>query len=1030
MTFRFKVFAIIVAIMFMVVVTIIGCSMFFIRQGIEQTIRDNIVVIRDIANQLVTGEINLLISEATSVSNRLKNAPNSAWPRILKEETDRHPTFKSITVFARNGLIVSAYGQPQTPRDLFFGEYSKRAFNGESVISTTRKDPSGELVFHICVPVANMVMSVTISGWRFTNLLESYKLWKTGTIHILDGEGTVIANTRRYMVANRYNCLWDSSQSKEILSFQAYVRRMIKYPDGFGRFYMEGVERLGVFARVDSGAVNWILGVSSPISESPAAHLNKGMMVMTLLFMGLGSILAFLASSFVDKQFRTIEEQYTKVAELSAMAQSASEAKTAFLATMSHEMRTPLNAVIGFSELMIHGHTDEEDKEESLHKIHAAGMTLLGIVNDILDITKIEAGKFELIPVDYDLASLINDTVTVNLIRIGEKPIEFGLELDKNLPSRLFGDELRIKQIVNNLLSNAFKYTMEGKVDLSVTGARGSADDFYLSVSVSDTGMGIKPEDLKKLFSEYSQLDAKSNRAIEGTGLGLAITRQLVEMMDGKIEVESEYGHGSTFKFTIKQTFVTEVPIGARIVQNLENLDLHLNHQLGPDMAFTPLPYAKVLVVDDVKANLDVARGMLKPYGMQVDCVTSGQMAIDLIREEKVRYNAVFMDHMMPGMDGIETTQKIRTEIDSDYAREIPVIALTANAIVGNEKMFLDNGFQAFLSKPIEMKRMDLVLKHFVRNKAQEQEFLKQLESEESEIENIVSSAMTPEKKAAAKAAAAEAASAEAPKSLPQTLSLAALEELVKESAQFAKKGKVELDLSQSTFIPDLGGMISAVAAGEKGFDLAELSLKPSDRSSSAGRQSSVSPRNIEGLDYQEGLKRFSGDREVYKEVIKSYTQSVAELLEQLTSPDESNIKSYIIAIHGVKSSSYGICAKNVGKMAEELEHRAAEGDLDFVRSNNGAFLSAVLALSNSLNEALSASDAQDTRPVKDEPDPAILSRLKNACASYDMDGVDQALAELDSYLYANEPSLTAWIRERVEQMDFQEILERLSMVA
>jgi signal transduction histidine kinase/FixJ family two-component response regulator len=1058
----------------MVVVTIIGCCMFFIREGLEKTVEDNIAVVRDIANQLVTSEVNLLVSQTGAVASRLRTAPTDTWNRILQHETEAYPVFKSITIFGRNGMIVSTFGQPQTPAELFFGDYVRRAFNGESVITTTRMDPSGELVFHILAPVADAVMSVAVSGLHFTELIEGHHLWKTGSIFLLDAEGTIIANTRRYMVLSRYNSLWDSSQSKANLSTQAFVRRMFRYPTGFGKFTLEGVERLGTFSHVAASHVDWLIGVSSPISESPAAKLDTGIGIMTILFLGLGALLAGWASGFVDRQFKIIEEQYSKVTELSNETRRASDTKTTFLATMSHEMRTPLNAIIGFSELMIHGHTDEADKEGSLHKIHTSGMILLGIVNDILDITKIEAGKFELVPVDYDLASLINDTVTVNLIRIGEKPIEFGLELDKTLPSRLFGDELRIKQIFNNLLSNAFKYTMEGKVDMAVSGHRGPGEDFFLTFTVADTGIGIKPEDLAKLFSEYSQLDTRSNRKIEGTGLGLAITKQLVDLMDGSIEVTSVYGGGSTFKTTLKQKFITEVPIGERVVRNLENLELTRGHQLSPDMSITTLPYARVLVVDDVKTNLDVAKGMLKPYGMQIDCVTSGQRAFELIRDGKPRYNAVFMDHMMPGMDGIETTRKIREEIDTDYARDIPVIALTANAIVGNNKLFLENGFQAFLSKPIDMKRMDVVLKQFVRDKEQEKAFLEKLAAEEAEMQNIVDSSMPRGSNGKTKKVAPPPV---VPRPPERALTIEDLDELILESSMLGA-GKSEAMDGQGGFAPlaeqrggnghdaSGGGNGRDASGGGNGHDASRggrghdasygnaVSLGGNGRAGANGSDGggngggravpdeappgSGNPLmpdgktliQIDGLDVEEGLRRFSGDQEVYLGVIRSYAQSVAELFDQLTEPDYADLKSYIISIHGLKSSSYGICAKPVGELAEALEHKAAAGDLDFVRERNPDFLTSVRRLADSLSGLLTASEALDDRPVREAPDPEILERLKNACSTYDMDGVDKALADLGEFNYSADPDFSAWIKGRVDQMDFQEIVDRLSPAA
>ena len=396
-------------------------------------------------------------------------------------------------------------------------------------------------------------------------------------------------------------------------------------------------------------------------------------------------------------------------------AKDANQAKSDFLARMSHEMRTPLNAIIGLSDLTLGKEDLDEVSIANLEKINNAGLTLLGTVNDVLDISKIEAGKFELSPIEYDTPSLINDTVSQNILRIGEKSIQFVLTIAEDLPTRLYGDELRIKQIFSNLLSNAFKYTKAGMVELGVHCAR-DGDDVWMTAIVRDTGIGIKPTDMQTLFEAYNQVDSAANRAIEGTGLGLQITRRMVEMMDGAVTVESEYGKGSTFTVRLRQKFVTDATIGPDIARNLMNFH-YADFKRRGNLQCTRigLPYARVLVVDDVATNLDVARGLMKPYEMQIDCVTSGQEAIEAIRREIVRYNAVFMDHMMPGMDGIEATRRIRA-LGSEYAKTIPIIALTANAIVGNEEKFLDMGFQAFIPKPIEIARLDAVIDSWIRD--------------------------------------------------------------------------------------------------------------------------------------------------------------------------------------------------------------------------------------------------------------------------------------------------------------------------
>lgn len=422
------------------------------------------------------------------------------------------------------------------------------------------------------------------------------------------------------------------------------------------------------------------------------------------------------------KMMAEIEERDCLLQAALEEARKANNAKSDFLASMSHEMRTPLNAIIGLSEIALDNKSLDRESHSNLEKIFNSGSTLLSIVNDILDISKIQSGKFVILPHNYDVPSMINDSALQNVLRIGSKPVRFILDIGEAMPARLYGDELRIRQIINNLLSNAIKYTEKGSVELSLRCER-DGDAVWLNIKVSDTGIGIKPEHLKRLFSAFEQFGSTSKRRADGTGLGLAITKSLTEMMEGTIDVISEYGKGSVFSVKLRQGYAGDAVIGAETAERLRHFQYSANRLDRNSRAKRiQLPYARALVVDDNITNLDVAKGLLKPYGMKVDCVTGGREAIRAMRSEKIKYNVIFMDHMMPEMDGIEATRIIREEIGGEYAKTIPIIALTANAVSGSKEMFLSKGFQAFISKPIDLAKLDAALREFVRDKNAEKE--------------------------------------------------------------------------------------------------------------------------------------------------------------------------------------------------------------------------------------------------------------------------------------------------------------------
>ena len=395
-------------------------------------------------------------------------------------------------------------------------------------------------------------------------------------------------------------------------------------------------------------------------------------------------------------------------------AEAANKAKSSFLSTMSHEIRTPMNAVLGITEIQLQNNNLDKNTRNAFEKIYSSGDMLLGIINDILDLSKIEAGKLELFPEKYEVASMINDTVTLNMMRIGSKPIDFELSVEEQTPSVLKGDSLRIKQILNNLLSNAFKYTSKGTVRLSVSAETcdNGGDETILVLSVSDTGQGMSKNQVEKLFDEYSRFNIDANRSTEGTGLGMGITRNLIHMMGGEIFIESDQGKGSTFIVRLPQIKVGDDVLGGEMAENLRQFRTSSRAQMKRvQITREPMPYGSVLIVDDVETNIYVARGLLLPYELKIESAESGFAAIEKIKGGNI-YDIIFMDHMMPKMDGVETTKIIR-----DMGYKHPVVALTANAVSGQADIFLKNGFDDYISKPIDIRQLNSILNKFIRDR-------------------------------------------------------------------------------------------------------------------------------------------------------------------------------------------------------------------------------------------------------------------------------------------------------------------------
>jgi len=392
------------------------------------------------------------------------------------------------------------------------------------------------------------------------------------------------------------------------------------------------------------------------------------------------------------------------------LAEQSSRFKNRFLSRISHEVRTPMNTIMGITEIQLQNEILAQDAKKAFIEIYNSSDLLLDVINNILDVYKIEANKIEIAFVEYDVASLINDVVQLNIMRVKNNSVEFEFYVDENLPLILLGDVIHIKQILNNLLSNAFKYTESGKVKLSVYSEFCETEDFDITLifKVSDTGQGMTEEQKTKIFDGYSHF----GDLIEGTGLGMNITQYLIKAMKGEVTVSSELGKGTEFTVRLPQKNTNSGILGKELVESLQNFRYISYSQIkNARIEREPMPYGKVLLVDDVESNLYVAKGLLQPYKLSIDTTDSGKNAIEKIKKGNV-YDIIFMDQMMPEMDGVEAVKIIR---GLGYTGSI--IALTANAIGGQTEIFLKNGFDGFISKPIDIHQLDFILNKFVRDK-------------------------------------------------------------------------------------------------------------------------------------------------------------------------------------------------------------------------------------------------------------------------------------------------------------------------
>ncbi|MDR0719378.1 MAG: response regulator [Treponema sp.] len=791
-----------------------------------------------------------------------------------------------------------------------------------------------------------------------------------GSLQVISGGYGILLTPDLTIVAHRYSRMLGTKFIEVDSNFPELSRGLIsgnrsivsaEYLRPYGRM-------LTFFRRMDNG---WIIGIATP-KKDYYRELYMIILFMALLGFGMMLILAYFLIRLAAAKMHSDDEN---------------RAKSSFLARVSHEIRTPMNSILGMSEIIMRKNISEEIYEY-ISTIRQSGTTLLSIINDILDFSRIESGKVEIESKPYSISSLINDVVNVIRIRLMDKPIDFFVSVDRHIPAEFVGDEVRIRQILINLLNNAVKYTQKGYIHLDIQTEPLEANQVRLIIKVEDSGIGIKPEDLDRLFSDFTRVDLENNLHVEGAGLGLSITKNLCSAMSGDISVKSEYGTGSAFTARVIQSYSGEqeaaviksskpinvflfeerprfvkhfldtmnnlgvtteqsqsiddfiagltgensekrydyafvssryadrsipawrqamskikliimieigdisgyrnvgsihLPVYSTILANLLNGDVNVNHSLYDFRIRITAPDAKALIVDDIATNLRVAAELMSPYGLKIDTSLSGARAIEMVKHNK--YDIVFMDHMMPEMDGIAATAAIRAMGENNaYYRNLPIVMLTANAVFGQREMFLENGIDDFLPKPIEVRHLNDILEKWIPKEKQKK--------------------------------------------------------------------------SSSPVL----------------WDFEE------DRSL----------LSVNGVNARAGLRNAGDSLKAYKKVLAVFVNDADERIPQIQAAlSESSLGLYTTLVHALKGASQSIGADYVGELAAELEEAGNAENMVMIREKTGIFLEKLQILRDSIADTLDFSDKKEE----------ASENAETAFSTLDLAGLREALANMDTGL-------------------------------
>ena len=667
----------------------------------------------DLENYLETAKSAIYVV-ADSVDHMVaKGATNEEIVEYITRESENTTSYFDSTYTGIYGVIGGGYVDgvgwvPPEDYDPTARDWYKTLVNGNgavTIVSPYVDAQTGAVIISVGKSLSdkNNALALDLTLNSVQEIAENININGYGYGYIQNYDGMVIAHKHVEEIGKNY-----AEDENEKALFDKVIET------GKGNFDME-IDGEECIVFVDEVMDQWhlvIITAKSDLFSSQRQTIFLCILVSTIVFALISTfyIVGYknerkanlrMEEMKVNEQRKDYEAKVLKL-EKSA-ADEANKAKSNFLADMSHEIRTPINAVLGMNEMILRKSKDEEILDYSAN-IKSAGNTLLSIINSILDFSKIEDGKMELIPVEFDVNDLTHSLVNSISERAKAKNLEFKVEVDEKMPSKLYGDDVRISQVIMNLLTNAVKYTEQGAVTLSIRKKEIRGENLIFQVSVKDTGIGIRKEDIDKLSHSFERLEEKRNRHIEGTGLGISIVTRLLGMMNSKLRVESEYGKGSVFSFELMLKIADSTPVGK--YQDRRNAGARAADEANKLMAFN----AKVLITDDNEMNLKVASNFMKLFGINAETCTSGEETIELMRKNK--YDILFLDHMMPKMDGIETLEILKRE--NLVPVETMVIALTANAVVGAKEQYLSVGFNDYLSKPIELKDLEKMLRKYL----------------------------------------------------------------------------------------------------------------------------------------------------------------------------------------------------------------------------------------------------------------------------------------------------------------------------